>query len=128
MLKSSLGWPMAACVVMAAPAVMINLVSGQNGAFSAAILAGGLMLLDRRPVLAGLLLGLLCYKPQLAVLVQVALVASGRWRTAFAAGSRPRAGHRAKGRAMRPKGCHRRRNALEAALVCRRPRGRFWNI
>src|SRR6185312_13547170 len=37
----------------------------------------------RRPMLAGMLFGLLCYKPHFGLLIPVALVAGGRWR-AFA--------------------------------------------
>jgi hypothetical protein len=43
-------------------------------------MAGGLLLLDRRPVIAGVLVGLLCYKPQYGVLFPLILAASGRWR------------------------------------------------
>jgi hypothetical protein len=60
--------------------------SGQNGHFSAAILAGGMLLIDRRPALAGLALGLLCYKPQLALLLPFALIGGGYWRTLAATG------------------------------------------
>lgn len=60
------------------------LFSGQNGFLSAALLGGGLLLLERRPWLAGLLIGLLSYKPHLGALIPVALIAGGHWR-AFAA-------------------------------------------
>lgn len=86
MLAPRMGLFFAACALMATPAFYENALSGQNGAFSAVLLAGGLLLLDERPLLAGVLFGLLCYKPQLGVLIPVALIASGRWRTAFAAG------------------------------------------
>ena len=46
---------------------------------------GGLLLLDRRPVLAGILFGALCYKPHFGMLIPVALAASGRWRAFGAA-------------------------------------------
>jgi len=42
--------------------------------------------LDRRPRLAGVLLGLLAYKPQFGILIPLVLVADGRWRTVVAAG------------------------------------------
>jgi hypothetical protein len=45
----------------------------------------GLALLDRRPFLAGLFIGLLCYKPHLGILLPVILAAGGYWRTFFAA-------------------------------------------
>jgi hypothetical protein len=67
------------------PAVFVNIGHGQNGFFTAALLGGALNLLDRRPWIAGLLIGLLAYKPQFGVLIPVALVAGGRWRTIGAA-------------------------------------------
>ncbi len=39
-----------------------------------------MLLLERAPIAAGVLLGLLSYKPQLAVLIPVALAAGRRWR------------------------------------------------
>ena len=63
-----------------APATFVNLLMGQNGLLSAALLISGLRLLDRRPLLAGLLLGLLSFKPQLGLLVPVALIAARLWR------------------------------------------------
>ena len=60
---------------------------GQNAFLSAALLAGGTLLVDRRPLLAGLLFGLLCYKPHFGLLVPVALAAGGRWRCFMAAGA-----------------------------------------
>ncbi len=69
---------------LAAPAVLINALAGQNGCWTAALLGGGLSLLERRPMLAGALFGLQVYKPQLGLLVPVALLAGRHWR-AFAA-------------------------------------------
>lgn len=63
-----------------APATFVNLLMGQNGFLTAALLIGGLRLLDSRPVLAGVLIGLLSFKPQLGLLVPVALVAARLWR------------------------------------------------
>lgn len=65
------------------PAVFVNITHGQNGYFSAAIFGGALLLLDRRPMLAGGLIALLTFKPQLGVLFPLVLAATGRWR-AFA--------------------------------------------
>lgn len=70
---------------LAFPAVFVNLTHGHNGFLSAGLFGLGLALLNRRPVLAGVLLGLLAYKPQFGVLLPFALVAGGYWRTAFAA-------------------------------------------
>lgn len=72
-------------LALATPAVFISLVGGQNGTFTAAFLGGGLSLLERRPVVAGILLGLLIQKPQLGVLLPVALLAGGHFRALSAA-------------------------------------------
>lgn len=69
-------------LALSAPAVFINAIGGQNGTFTAALFGFGLGLLEKRPVLAGGLLGLLIYKPQLGLLVPVALLA-GRHGRAF---------------------------------------------
>jgi hypothetical protein len=52
---------------------------------TAALLGGALHLLDRRPWIAGVLIGLLAYKPQYGVLIPIALVAGRRWSTIGAA-------------------------------------------
>lgn len=74
-------------LALAAPAVFINAVGGQNGTWTAALFGGGLSLLGRRPLLAGGLLGLLIYKPQLGLLIPVALLAGRHWRAFAAAGA-----------------------------------------
>ena len=70
--------------LLAFPAVFWTLGLGQNAFLTAALFGGALLLIDRRPVLAGILFGMLCYKPHFGLLVPVALAAGGRWR-AFAA-------------------------------------------
>jgi hypothetical protein len=55
------------------------MAAGQNGFLSAALLVGGLRLATSRPFLAGVLFGLLCYKPQLGLLVPVALASARQW-------------------------------------------------
>jgi alpha-1,2-mannosyltransferase len=70
-----------------APAVTVNIWCGQNGFFITALLVGGLLQLDRRPALAGILFGALSIKPQLGVLLPVMLALTGRWRTIIAAGA-----------------------------------------
>jgi arabinofuranan 3-O-arabinosyltransferase len=72
-------------LALATPAVFISVVGGQNGTFTAAFLGGGLSLLERRPVLAGVLLGLLIQKPQLGLALPVALLAGGHFRALSAA-------------------------------------------
>lgn len=72
-------------VALAFPAVFINAGHGNNAFLTAALLGGGLVLLPRRPVLAGVLFGLLSFKPQFGILLPIALVAAGSWRTIGAA-------------------------------------------
>ena len=72
--------PRVTWLALAFPGIFMNLFYGQNGCLSGIFLGGGLILLDRAPWAAGLLLALLTYKPHLAVLVPLALVAGRRWR------------------------------------------------
>ena len=65
--------------------VFMNAGHGQNGFLSAALFGCGVLLLDRRPILAGVVLGCLAYKPQLGLVIPIALLAGGRWRTIFGA-------------------------------------------
>lgn len=62
------------------PACLINLVGGQNGFLSAALFLGGVLNIDRRPILAGMLIGLLTFKPHLGIVLPFTLVALGAWR------------------------------------------------
>jgi arabinofuranan 3-O-arabinosyltransferase len=71
---------------LAMPAFLISVIGGQNGPWTAALLGGGLCLLERRPTVAGVLFGLMAYKPHLAILLPVALIAGRKWRTIVAAG------------------------------------------
>lgn len=66
------------------PAVFINLGHGHNGFLSAALLGGALVLLHR-PIIAGILFGLLAYKPQFGLMIPLVLVATGQWRAIAAA-------------------------------------------
>ena len=72
-------------LALAFPSVLINVGHGQNGFLTAALLGGALVVLDRRPLLASILLGLLVYKPQYGLLLPVVLGVSGRWRCFAAA-------------------------------------------
>jgi hypothetical protein len=74
-------------LALAFPAVFVNLTHGQNGFLTAALFAGAIALLDRRPVIAGLLFGLLAYKPQFGILILLVLAATARWRSFAAAGA-----------------------------------------
>jgi hypothetical protein len=67
------------------PAAAITVCLGQNAFLTAALLAGGFGLAARRPVLGGVLLGILTVKPQLWLLVPVALLAGRQWKALAAA-------------------------------------------
>jgi hypothetical protein len=70
---------------LAFPAVLIAGLYGQNSMLSAALFGGAAVTLNRYPVFAGMLIGSLAYKPQLAVLAPLALAVAGRWRAFVAA-------------------------------------------
>lgn len=67
-------------IVCLGPAVIFCLISGQSSLVTAAMTLGALAALDRRPVLAGVMIGLLTLKPQLGLLYPLMLATSGRWR------------------------------------------------
>ena len=71
-------------LVAAFPGLWISLAQGQPSLFTAALAGGGLHLREKRPLLAGLLLGLLAIKPQLAILLPVVLIAEKNWTTLLA--------------------------------------------
>jgi len=73
-------------VLLAFPALWLNLGNGQNAALFSAVMAGGCLWLPRRPILAGLVFGLLVTKPQLAIALPVLLAVSGRWKALAATG------------------------------------------
>lgn len=77
--------PVTLMLALAFPATFLNLFHGQNGFLNAALFGAALLALDRRPVIAGILFGLLSYKPHLGLLVPLALLAGGYWRTIAAA-------------------------------------------
>jgi alpha-1,2-mannosyltransferase len=72
-------------LALAFPAVFINIGHGHNGFLTTALVGGALVLLDRRPIVAGILFGIVAYKPQFGLLIPLVLAATGRWRTFAAA-------------------------------------------
>jgi glycosyl transferase family 87 len=68
------------------PAVFINMGHGQNGLLSAGLLGAALVALPRRPLMAGLLMGLVAYKPQFFLVIPFALLAGTQWRALLGAG------------------------------------------
>ncbi|MGB8609199.1 glycosyltransferase family 87 protein [Bradyrhizobium sp.] len=76
------GWLLAA----AFPVVLTNTLVGQNGFLTASLIGGTLYLMPTRPVLAGICLGLLSYKPQYGLLFPLVLIAASQWTVFFTAG------------------------------------------
>jgi hypothetical protein len=77
--------PQTLLLLIAFPGAFLNLAHGQNGFIAAALLGGALMTLERRPIMAGILIGLVSFKPHLGVLLPIALICGGHWRTLTAA-------------------------------------------
>jgi hypothetical protein len=84
-IRAILPRPETLLLALAFPAVFVNLGHGQNGFLTAALLGFALQMLDRRPWLAGMLIGLLAYKPQFGALIPLALLAGRRWSAIGAA-------------------------------------------
>jgi alpha-1,2-mannosyltransferase len=82
---SPCGGGMTLLLALAFPAVFVNLGHGHNGFLTAALFGLALVRLDRRPVAAGILFGLIAYKPQFGLLIPLVLAATGRWRSFAAA-------------------------------------------
>src|SRR3982751_495875 len=72
--------------LLLSPAAVFCIISGQSSLITAAMLVTIFAWLDRGPIVAGILIGLLTLKPQLGILLPVILIASGRWRV-FASAS-----------------------------------------
>lgn len=70
-----------ALYALALPPVLACAMVGQNGFFTAALLGAMLSCLPRRPIVAGLLLAALTFKPQFGILIPFALMAGSYWRT-----------------------------------------------
>jgi alpha-1,2-mannosyltransferase len=84
--RGFVGNELGALPIFAFPAVLVNAGHGQNGFLTTALLGGGILALKRRPILAGVLLGALIFKPHLGLMIPVALIAAGRFK-AFASAS-----------------------------------------
>ena len=80
-LRRIVGHRLGLLLAAAFPATLLNVAVGQNGFFTATLIGGTLLLLERRPVLAGLCLGILVYKPQFGLLFPLVLAVTGYWRT-----------------------------------------------
>jgi hypothetical protein len=69
----------------ASSVILLTAFGGQNGFLTAALLGGALLFLPVRPIVSGILLGLMTYKPQFGVLLPIALICGGHWRALYSA-------------------------------------------
>lgn len=84
-MRAIVGRPFGLLLALAFPVVFTNVLVGQNGFLTAALIGGTLVLLPARPILAGICLGLLSYKPQYGALFPLALIAAAQWRAFLSA-------------------------------------------
>ncbi|MEM0942481.1 MAG: glycosyltransferase family 87 protein [Pseudomonadota bacterium] len=76
------GMPGELSMVLLAPAAWMGVLITNNSLLSAACLVAALSALQRgRPVLAGILIGVMTLKPTVGLLIPVALAAGGHWRS-----------------------------------------------
>ncbi len=85
-MRAIVGRPFGMVLAVAFPVVLNNTMVGQNGFLTAALIGGTLYLMPARPVLAGICLGLLSYKPQYGLLFPIALIAASQWTVFVTAG------------------------------------------
>ncbi len=78
-IRAIVGRAFALVLAAAFPMVLSNMLVGQNGFLTAALIGGTLYLLPTRPVLSGICLGLLTYKPQYGFLFPIVLIATAQW-------------------------------------------------
>jgi len=85
-IRAIVGRPFGWMLAVAFPMVFSNALVGQNGFLTAALIGGTLYLMPIRPVLAGICLGLLSYKPQYGLLFPIVLIAASQWTVFVTAG------------------------------------------
>ena len=85
-MRAIVGRPFGLLLAAAFPVVLTNTLVGQNGFLTASLIGGTLYLLPVRPILAGVCLGLLSYKPQYGLLFPLVLIAASKWTVFVTAG------------------------------------------
>jgi arabinofuranan 3-O-arabinosyltransferase len=85
MMRAIVGRTFGLLLAVGFPLVLNNGLVGQNGFLTAALIGGTLYLMPVRPVLAGICLGLLSYKPQYGLLFPLVLIAASQWTVFFTA-------------------------------------------
>jgi hypothetical protein len=66
-------WGFVLCMLLA-PATLENALEHQNAALLTALIGGGLLMLEKRPRMAGVLMGLATFKPQLGLVLPLNIV------------------------------------------------------
>ncbi len=79
MMRAIVGRPFGLLLAVAVPMAFNNVLVGQNGFLTAALIGGTLYLMPVRPILSGICLGLLSYKPQYGLLFPLVLIAASQW-------------------------------------------------
>jgi len=77
--------PLTLWLGLAFPAFLINVEHGQNAFLTTGLSCWALLLLSSRPALAGIMIGFLTFKPQLGLLIPLALIAGRHWRALIVA-------------------------------------------
>jgi glycosyl transferase family 87 len=85
-MRAIIGRNLGFLLAAAFPVVFTNTLVGQNGFLTASLIGGTLVLMPRWPILSGICLGLLSYKPQYGLLFPLVLIAASQWRVFCAAG------------------------------------------
>lgn len=67
-------------LALVCPAALISFFWGQTGLWAVALLGGGLLMCPTRPLLAGVLFGVLTAKPQLGLVLAPMLLVTGQWK------------------------------------------------
>ncbi|HTQ72469.1 MAG TPA: glycosyltransferase 87 family protein [Acidocella sp.] len=78
------GWGFCAAMLLA-PATLENAMEHQNAALMTALIGGGLLILQNRPRLGGVLVGLASFKPQLGLVLPLHLLRRARLGFLYAA-------------------------------------------
>ncbi len=86
-MRAIVGRTFGVLLALAFPVVFTNALVGQNGFLTASLIGGTLSLMPTRPVLSGICLGLLSYKPQYGLLFPLVLIAASQWKVFFTAGA-----------------------------------------
>lgn len=74
-----------AIMLLGFPGIFLNFRWGQNGFLSAALLGFAIATMETSPVFSGVMIGLLAYKPQMAILPFFVLLVTKNWKALLSA-------------------------------------------